>query len=364
MKFFIPSFIFLLSISGSYCEDDAFKEMDKAWSGYEKSVTAEYDNYEKEEQAAWNKMKERIKAKWTDAAMPGIKKDVVYSAEDESRTQLDYENGKIELDMLVSDSKNTKEELQDKIFAALQKSFSSSDEASLVNWKEIVKDAAKLTVKTSKWGIQQLKTLSRALADKVEKQKTIVAGDKKPRELFTLSVSMVPDYVKKRAANFLPTVKHWAGKYNLDPAFVLGLMRQESAFNPKARSYIPAFGLMQIVPKFAGEEVLTAVTGKKMRPDSDFLYDPAKNIMVGTTYLQLLRDKYFPHIKDSLKQQFLITCSYNWGPGRILNAIKKGKISPKMSHEELYTKLREIAPEETSIYLKKVTQYANDFRGL
>ncbi len=37
-------------------------------------------------------------------------------------------------------------------------------------------------------------------------------------------------------------------------------------------------------------EVLKAVTGKNTKPDEDFLYDPEKNIMVGATYVHILRD--------------------------------------------------------------------------
>ena len=39
-----------------------------------------------------------------------------------------------------------------------------------------------------------------------------------------------------------------AGGYSLDRALVWGFMRQELAFNPKARSYVGAMGLMQLMP--------------------------------------------------------------------------------------------------------------------
>ena len=40
-----------------------------------------------------------------------------------------------------------------------------------------------------------------------------------------------------------------AGGFSLDRALVCGFMRQESAFNPKARSYVGAMGLMQLMPR-------------------------------------------------------------------------------------------------------------------
>ncbi|MCV4777381.1 transglycosylase SLT domain-containing protein, partial [Escherichia coli] len=42
-------------------------------------------------------------------------------------------------------------------------------------------------------------------------------------------------------------IRFWAEKRNLDPYTVAGLIRQESVFNPRARSSANAFGLMQLL---------------------------------------------------------------------------------------------------------------------
>jgi membrane-bound lytic murein transglycosylase C len=143
----------------------------------------------------------------------------------------------------------------------------------------------------------------------------------------------------------------------------MAIIRQESAFNPRARSHIPAFGLMQIVPKFAGREVLSVVAKKSVQPDSDFLYDPKRNIMLGTTYLQLLRDQYFPKIAEPMRS-YLMTASYNWGPHRIQKAIKTKRLSVTDDAKSVFQRLQEIAPQETQEYLRKVTQYRKEFEGL
>jgi membrane-bound lytic murein transglycosylase C len=75
-------------------------------------------------------------------------------------------------------------------------------------------------------------------------------------------------------------------------------MRQESAFNPRARSWVGALGLMQIYPPYAGKEVFKIVKHQDATPSDDFLYDPKNNIMMGATFLQILRDRYFADIKD------------------------------------------------------------------
>jgi membrane-bound lytic murein transglycosylase C len=120
---------------------------------------------------------------------------------------------------------------------------------------------------------------------------------------------------------------------------------------------------MQIMPQYAGLEVLEKVTGKPTKPSPEYLYDPANNIMIGATYLQLLRDQYFTDIKDDEKRRYLITCSYNWGPHRIKKALSKKQLSTRVPAGDLFNKLQVIAPAETQEYLRRVTQYTKDFQG-
>jgi membrane-bound lytic murein transglycosylase C len=362
-KIFVVLSCFLISLS-LVADENPFAEMDEVWSGYEKAVTKEYKDYEDGEIKAWNDMKKRISAKWSDSLMPKKKVYVEYTNNDNSRVRIDYEKGKVYVEGLVKKgAKGAMNTARGLISKAMSHIFKKKDilDSSSINWSGILKDVKS----AGKYGLSAIaKRIDLVTRKSTKSIKTIRAKDKVPRELYRVSFDMVPNYVKRRASKFMPTVELWSKKYNLDPSFVLAIMRQESAFNPRARSHIPAYGLMQIVPKYAGLEVMREVAGKNIKPGAAFLYTPEKNIMVGTTYLQLLRDKYFPYVKDRLKQQFLITCSYNWGPHRIQRAFKKKRISLSMSHNELYEKLRKIAPKETSIYLKKVTKYAMDFKNI
>ncbi len=70
----------------------------------------------------------------------------------------------------------------------------------------------------------------------------------------------------------------------LDPYLVLALMRQESLFNPEARSGSDARGLMQLLPSTA---VRVAPAGG-VDPDAIDLFDPAQNVRLGTAYLKSL----------------------------------------------------------------------------
>jgi len=73
-----------------------------------------------------------------------------------------------------------------------------------------------------------------------------------------------------------------AKRRHIDAFLVMGLIRQESAFNPRAVSPAHAFGLMQIL-------VPTARTRKGgRRANARRLYDPMYNVKLGTDYLQHL----------------------------------------------------------------------------
>jgi soluble lytic murein transglycosylase len=77
----------------------------------------------------------------------------------------------------------------------------------------------------------------------------------------------------------------------LDPLVVFGLIRQESAFNPHARSIADARGLMQLLPG-------TARTMADVAPSD--LYDPRKNVSLGSQYLRKLLVRNNNHLESVL----------------------------------------------------------------
>jgi soluble lytic murein transglycosylase-like protein len=86
---------------------------------------------------------------------------------------------------------------------------------------------------------------------------------------------------------FWPEVSRQAAARGIDPLFVLALMRQESMFDPSARSSADARGLMQLLPSTA--ERVARNTGQ---PVPGSLYDPNTNIALGVAHLQQLLARY------------------------------------------------------------------------
>ena len=85
------------------------------------------------------------------------------------------------------------------------------------------------------------------------------------------------------------TVLESGDRYNVAPEFIYSIMRQESAFDPNARSHADAFGLMQLLPELAEKNA-----GWMQLPYKHFddLYKPQINIALGAAHLRELFDKY------------------------------------------------------------------------
>ena len=97
-----------------------------------------------------------------------------------------------------------------------------------------------------------------------------------------------------------------AAQIGLDPAYVYGLIRQESRFVTDAHSGVGAAGLMQIMPPTA------RWTAKKIGLTSfkpNQINDRDTNIVIGTAYLKLVLDNF----DGSLP---MAAAAYNAGPSR------------------------------------------------
>ncbi|WP_273602208.1 lytic transglycosylase domain-containing protein [Roseateles albus] len=91
----------------------------------------------------------------------------------------------------------------------------------------------------------------------------------------------------------------------VDPAYVYGLVRQESRFVMDARSHVGASGLMQVMPATA--RWTAKKIGAEFRPE--YMMDRDFNIKIGASYLKLVLD-------DFGGSMAMAAAAYNAGPGR------------------------------------------------
>ncbi len=105
------------------------------------------------------------------------------------------------------------------------------------------------------------------------------------------------------------------GGFKVDRALVYAFVRQESRFNPTAKSAVGARGLMQLMPGTASFIASDRTLRWSKRAD---LYDPAFNLKLGQKYISMLLDDN--KINGDL---FLMAAAWNGGPGN-LNKWRRG----------------------------------------
>jgi len=90
-----------------------------------------------------------------------------------------------------------------------------------------------------------------------------------------------------------------------EPAFVLSISRQESNFDPGARSSVGARGMMQLMPATA--EIVARKMGESYSPDR--LHEPTYNMRLGSSYLGEMINRFSG-------SYLMAAAAYNAGPGR------------------------------------------------
>lgn len=137
---------------------------------------------------------------------------------------------------------------------------------------------------------------------------------------------------------FWPEVSQAAAGNQVDPLLVVSLIRQESLFDPQARSSADARGLMQLLPATARREA--GFMGWKDDP-TDRLYDPAVNVAIGVHHLRDLLDDYDGDPVKAL-------AAYNGGT----TAVDKWRRQyPELESDEF---VESITYRETRDYVKRV----------
>jgi soluble lytic murein transglycosylase len=84
-------------------------------------------------------------------------------------------------------------------------------------------------------------------------------------------------------------IQQKAQEQELDPYLVLALIRQESLFDPQARSPAAALGLMQLLPSTASRVAKQIGVAP---PSNEQLFQPEVNLVLGTQYLKDLLQRY------------------------------------------------------------------------
>lgn len=137
---------------------------------------------------------------------------------------------------------------------------------------------------------------------------------------------------------FYDDVKNYAAQTGNNLPLMLGLIREESYFDPLAQSVVGASGLMQIMPSTASEINSKYSLGMDV---SSALFNPKMNIKIGNYYYEFLRRNLEGYDISSV-------AAYNGGIG----SIQKWKTSYIYNDTDEF--VEQIPYAETKNYVKKV----------
>ncbi|PIE75365.1 MAG: hypothetical protein CSA18_00320 [Deltaproteobacteria bacterium] len=402
-KLIISFFLILFSVQfvSAFTEFEEFKKKQgQEFRGYSDAVAKDFYKYKKELVESFTNYKKKASKVWgkKNAVMPNKKVWVQYRDNMRERNIVDFEKGQAVVEIAVtSDESKDKKKLIKKIKKAVETTIiSKPDNRSIIEISkkpdrviedkksepvlkdQVVDENGKIV---NKGNVEQF--ASNLIKKKKIKVKSIKGSDGKKRLVVSVSFPLVPGHLKKRVARYKDIVLKESGKRSLSPKLVFAIMETESAFNPTAKSPVPAFGLMQLVPVSGGRDAYKLVHGKDMAPTDKYLYNPANNVELGAAYFYIVYYRYLGRIKNKTSRLWCAIASYNTGVGNLLNTFA-GKYSKKrfknrkqwknkafdkinsMSSEQVYDFLRKKLPyEETRNYVVKVRSRMPkyDFKG-
>ncbi len=354
---------------------------------FQKSMDREYQEYEKSLKQAFDTLWQASAAVWGEkqAVVPSSSTMVDYSDDMSQRSVVDFERGKVKVEVAIDPSKGeTIDEGRERLKRLIEKTLLAPADTRPIT--EIVKKPEPTRVdRNQKPALAgQIKsgdgrTINRSNVDnfsasitRKSKVSSVKGGDKVERTVVSVEIPLVPDHIKRRASQYKRDVTKFARQYQLPTELVYAVMETESFFNPTARSSIPAFGLMQLVPHSGARDAYRYVYKKDKIVSERYLYNPRRNIELGAAYLRKVYADYLAGIENPQSRLWCSVAAYNTGAGNVYRAFA-GKYSKarhgsrkawkaqatkkinNMSPEQVFRHMQRHLPyEETQNYIVKV----------
>jgi len=325
-----------------------FEAAEGGFSDRDQQLAVLWNRMAQEEAEKWQRLKKAVLQKWEGYRETTRTHWVDYSPNREAVSQVNFDSGEVAVEALVPVNASEAQKIQ-AVIEKIKTLISKED----ADGQPIMQDQLpKETLTAIEKGDVKLAP-----------SKIIRGNDGVERVKVGINLKLVPNHLAKRAKRYLPEVKKQAAKHQVDPALILAVMHTESAFNPKARSHVPAYGLMQLVPRFGAKDAYQKLYGKSKVLSADYLYKPRNNIELGVVYLNLLESRYFKGIADPTKRRYVAVCAYNWGPTAMNRRLLPKIDLDQYNHEALFKRLQQGVPKETRDYLERVETRRKKYAG-
>lgn len=356
---------------------DGFNDMQSEFDAYTKEQNQEFEDYKKALAKEYADYKKSLEKFWDDPKLSTKKEWISYSKDKTARSDIDFENNRIKIEVLAPSQDEARKKLSKQLAFAVK-----ADTKEVVQQDTLQHEVAQISKKseTPNAAIDDKPIVSNVIFGKeitnkrvdsfVQKSvKNIKTTPSSKGTLYSIEVPLPKNTTLKLAKKYEGEVSHQAKRFKMPIPLVFAIMQTESYFNPFAKSHIPAYGLMQIVPWTAGEDTYKFIYKQKLQPSATYLYNSKNNIEMGSAYLHILYYRYLKPIKDPQSRLYCTIAAYNTGAGNIAwafthnyNVKQAAKTINTMSAEEVYNHLlHNLKYDEPKHYLKRVRKRMNAF---
>jgi len=338
---------------------------------YKAEKNCEFDSYFEQANKNFATYKNKVAKVWDKPTFSSKKSWVSYSPSLEIKREVNFEKNVI-LVTTINGGENSVETMKEKIISTSSLTVEQAQKADPYT-AELIK-----VVKTKQLSKKPLLPISANKKLKKAEQEELLNNiqvsrlrDSKGNKVTVVEAKFPKSWINRKEQRFIEPIQQQAKRFTLDPDLILAVIKTESNFSPTAISHIPAFGLMQIVPTSAGFDITEYLEGEQRKLTKEYLFVPEKNIETGSTYLHLLKSRYFKGIDNVKSKQYCMIAAYNGGMGAIYKIFGNGsrkqaiKTINNLSSDTVYNKiLAHHYAEETRNYLRRVStaqsQYSNN----
>ena len=353
-------------------QDAALSRIVEDENEYLENITQEFTNYVRNQEKLYQDFKDAVEEKWGSFRFSTKKVYVDYDEDLNARSSINFDKGAVEVEVIVEDEPNKSSTEKKKAGEKLLQEKIGSIVTKKAEDKQLLLKDQLVTLRGEKVSSKNAGVYAKEIIEKqTVTKKKIKSKDGKTRIKYSVKITMLPNHLEIRANRFKHEVLKQSKRFNIDPAVAFAIMHTESSFNPRARSHIPAYGLMQLVPESGARDAFNHVYKEDRLLKGSYLYVPANNIELGCAYISKIRFIYFRKVKDEKSAYFCTISAYNTGVGNVARAmtgetrldVATNKIN-SMNSDKVYKTLKKKLPyAETRNYLEKVTGRIEYYRA-
>jgi membrane-bound lytic murein transglycosylase C len=399
MKRLLAAGTLMLGVGGplpAQAEEDPFAAMDQLleqqFNSIDLSLEEQYQRLDQAMENAYQRLGAEVGATWGDdeIKLPSQKTWVDYNDDLSARRVIDFAAGTVTIEQLVDPAADTQLVIQQMTAAA--KAAATDSLATLAtkdkalqyaradlaaqginlplaaedNTRPVLEDIAD-NLDVDQLDLVLASALNRDATAGPFKAGTLSADKRHKsdtKQIVSIQIPLKKNHTQTLANKYYVAIAREAARQDLAPSLLLAVMETESAFNPRARSAVPAYGLMQLVPRSGAMDAYQLLYGEKTLLGPEYLYLADNNVELGSAYLSLLHNRYLRFIDDPESREYCVIAGYNTGSGNVAKAFtgdfnvrKAAKIINTMTPLAVYEHLRANLPyEETRHYMFKVTE--------